>query len=750
MAEREADDEVVLPAYLRWLLSVLRRDGLALLLGASLVVVAGGSFDTARWVRGAVVTPGMLFGLLLGALLARSRWRGRWAAAYLAFVLGAVAIEQVGYVLPVGQGLGLGDWVWTLHLRSVTWLARAGGWLRAIAAGEVVQDTGLFVFLVSLLTWLLSAWLAWAAMRRQQGLAAVAPLAMVVAANVHLSGQPWQVLWLYALLAVPLVLSAALARQYADWRRRGVDHPMELGYDWLPPTALLLLLVGVLAGVAPLAASPQGWEVLRGLMRSSQEQVEETASQLFAGVSPPRAEAAARRAVTPDLSRIGEPVDQGQDTVMWVRVSDPPPPPISAESAHIEVPRHYWRSGLFATYTGPGWQPLTEPMEDTELGDVPAPAGRYALRQDFEILASHDEALFAVSMPVSGTGEAHVLWGIQGDGTALLHGQADSYSVLSWATRVTVAELRAAPAEFPPDLLATYTQLPPGLPQRVRDLAQEVVAGAADNYERAVRVQDYLRSGFAYDLDVPPAPEGRDAVDYFLFEQRGGFCSHFASAMAVLLRAQGVPARVASGYAMGEYDYGRGAFRVPGAAAHAWVEVYFTSYGWVEFEPTPAQPALAYAEGAVAGTPAPPTGEVPVRQTGLAWRDWVALAALLVAGAALLSWAWERRRSRPDPLAGTPRGRALRLYGRLRRALARAGLRAPSSATPDEFLSTHAAALKARPPLGASVARATAVHERAAYSPHPVDVHETAEAERLWGRARWAWLGLVVGRFIRR
>lgn len=269
---RVADDtDVELPRYLRWALDVARRDGLALCLCASLVLLTGRSLDSAEWVPRVALLPGMLLGLALGVLLARSRFSGRWAAAYLGFVLFAAAIEQVGYVIPVGQELGFGDWVWTLHLRSVTWLTRAGGWLSAIAGGHPVQDTGLFVFLLSLLAWATSAWLAWSRLRRQQSLAAVAPLAIVLAANLNLSGQAWQVLWLYLLLAVPLVLGAVLSRLYTDWTRRGVDHPNSLGFDWLWPGALLMLLVGLLAGIAPLAATPSGWEVLRGLLRASEQ-----------------------------------------------------------------------------------------------------------------------------------------------------------------------------------------------------------------------------------------------------------------------------------------------------------------------------------------------------------------------------------------------------------------------------------------------------------------------------------------------
>jgi hypothetical protein len=116
----------------------------------------------------------------------------------------------------------------------------------------------------------------------------------------------------------------------------------------------------------------------------------------------------------------------------------------------------------------------------------------------------------------------------------------------------------------------------------------------------------------------------------------------------------------------------------------------------------------------------------------------------------MLSWVWDRRRGRTSPLANTPRGRALRLYDRLRRALGQAGLGAPPSATPDEFATAHAQTLARRPALRASVTRTTALHERAAYSQHPVNGNETAEAERWWGNARGAWLGLLLRHLFRR
>jgi len=89
-----------------------------------------------------------------------------------------------------------------------------------------------------------------------------------------------------------------------------------------------------------------------------------------------------------------------------------------------------------------------------------------------------------------------------------------------------------------------------------------------------------------YDLDPPRLPRGAEAVDYFLFESKKGFCIHYASAMVILARACGLPARYSEGYVADEFDSGTGRFIVRDKDAHAFPEVYIPGYGWMVFEPT--------------------------------------------------------------------------------------------------------------------------------------------------------------------
>ena len=209
-----------------------------------------------------------------------------------------------------------------------------------------------------------------------------------------------------------------------------------------------------------------------------------------------------------------------------------------------------------------------------------------------------------------------------------------------------------------------YTQLPAGLPARIGELAAQIIREAghpASRYEQAQAIADYLRAHYAYTLSDTAAPEaGTDFVDDFLFRQKQGYCVHFASAMAVLLRTQGIPARYVKGFAPGEAERPAGGgevslFTVRASNAHAWVEVWFPGAGWVPFEPTPgfAAPAdgaagdagsSALADGAAepghaagAGRAAAIGGEAAADARGFAGRLAAQLRAAAASGAQALA-----------------------------------------------------------------------------------------------------------------
>jgi transglutaminase-like putative cysteine protease len=134
----------------------------------------------------------------------------------------------------------------------------------------------------------------------------------------------------------------------------------------------------------------------------------------------------------------------------------------------------------------------------------------------------------------------------------------------------------------------TYLQLPQTLPQRVKDLATSLVAGSKTDYDKARAIEKYLSKNYPYNLDVRSTPRNRDFVDYFLFDLKQGYCSYYASAMAVLARCAGLPARYVEGYMLPPEPTKESltTYIVTNMQAHAWVEIYFEGYGWLPFEPT--------------------------------------------------------------------------------------------------------------------------------------------------------------------
>ncbi|KKO50875.1 hypothetical protein XI25_30115 [Paenibacillus sp. DMB20] len=147
----------------------------------------------------------------------------------------------------------------------------------------------------------------------------------------------------------------------------------------------------------------------------------------------------------------------------------------------------------------------------------------------------------------------------------------------------TTASVTAADSE-----LLVNLKLPKHLPQRIRDLGSKLTSGYAGTYEKARAVESYLEQNYAYTLKTKVPPPGRDFADHFLFDAKEGYCSHFATAMVVLLRSQGIPSRYVIGFAPGQKVEGTAnAYRVTQGEAHAWVEVYFQGQGWAAFDPTP-------------------------------------------------------------------------------------------------------------------------------------------------------------------
>ena len=149
-------------------------------------------------------------------------------------------------------------------------------------------------------------------------------------------------------------------------------------------------------------------------------------------------------------------------------------------------------------------------------------------------------------------------------------------------------------------MLAPYFAVPDSTTLRTIELADDLAVDGS-TYDTILAYERWLSTNTVYDLNAPVPGDDADAVDDYLFESRRGFCEQIASSLVVMLRSQGVPARLATGYIPGERDRVSGVWEVRASDAHAWVEVWFPDTGWQAFDPTASVPLSGETEPGTVG-----------------------------------------------------------------------------------------------------------------------------------------------------
>lgn len=254
----------------------------------------------------------------------------------------------------------------------------------------------------------------------------------------------------------------------------------------------------------------------------------------------------------------------------------------------------YWRGYAFDRYDGRTWSASDDNLMPFSAGR----SGRFVLDQDvpeptfvqsFYIAQDMPNILWAGGTPVTIFFPARelaldVTGGIK-VGQPLTAGTV--YSVESTSQNFDPAVLRASGTNYPDWIKSRYFQMPETVTQRTRELAISITNGLTNNYDKVVAIRNYLTQNYPYDLYPPPQAPDMDAVDQFLFVDKRGVCEHYTSAMVIMLRSLGIPARFVVGYGSGDLNPLTGYYEVRANDAHAWVEVFFPGEEWVTFDPTP-------------------------------------------------------------------------------------------------------------------------------------------------------------------
>jgi transglutaminase-like putative cysteine protease len=678
-----------------------------LLIAASFLFLLTYTLGESYWVR--VPPPLFLVTILAvinGWLLSKTRWSMGWSVAYSLLMALSFGIQYVGKIIPSLSGVKLYNWLETANWQIFLILERTNQWLQSIQNQRIIYDEGFWEIVLIALVWVSTSWLVICLNRGKNLWMAILPLIGSIALSIQNDRNDVLFLLAALFLGIVLVTHGHYSRSEKIWQQRRIDFPEQLWVEWYVAAVVIGILVLFTANLAPTITTPEGWREIRIWVEEMKEP--ESSSENDGGIEgyvfrPPMTRDERLLLLQPlDLSRVGTPLPHMEGTIMWVRTGDVTPRP--------------WRMAIYNTYTGSGWlEAELDEQSDFQVEETPT-QGRKALYQRFTLFRAGDGRIFAAGEPVQALSENVRLVPLMNDDSQIVTGYAQHYEVISWVPDLSAEMLKTASGEIPALIQAEYLQLPERLPPRVRNLAARLVEGQDTVYERVIKVQEYVRQSVPYDLESGPPESDQDVVDYFLFEANSGFCTYYASAMAVLLRIEGIPARLVTGYAPGVFMPEQGNFEVTGDLAHAWVEVYFPGYGWIPFEPTPSQsvPSYSFLNSDIAEV----NPQIPgTRQANNRW-VWlqVFFGGLIVCVVVWVGWLlvkFFRSRQQEKKMALHP---AAKLYRRMRIQLANTGISAAPSVTPREFLELSGERLEEYPKLHMALKIGTDTFEKSEFS----------------------------------
>lgn len=528
-----------------------------------MILIYPASLAQAGWVDVASHFPYIaLAAALFGTIVGNSRMRPRRSTAF-GVLVGTITVVIFTIAATTGP---------TLHEKAVELATHVNNWTTQILAGESANDPSTFILLLGATCWAAVYVGAFALAREHRPWDAVVLSGVCLTINVSLAlTSLFFDLILFSLCALVLLTRLHIVNLTERWQRQNIEPAGEMDWRLLRGGLTWTLVLVLLAFFTPRVAAADLVSNAFNTFEGPYNRVQAEWQRFFAGVSGP---SRLQGVSFSDAIRLGQAPNLGDRVVFSVDTQSP----------------HFWRAVTYDFYTGAGWR-----TTETDRVDKVTPNFLERAKQDatFSIVVPHANLLFGANEPT----KVSVPFQFQtGDDRAYSTSiravnRNDAQTTYTTTSLVSIAskdQLRKATTVYPTVIKTKYLQLPSSVPDRVAKLAQTITTAKTTPYDKAEAVETYLRNTYKYSTVVRSAPPGRDPVDYFLFDLKADFCEYFASSMAVLLREVGVPARVVEGFTAGELDI-TNRYAVKELNAHAWVEVYFPQYGWIEFEPTPSE-----------------------------------------------------------------------------------------------------------------------------------------------------------------
>ena len=495
----------------------------------------------------------------------------------------------------------------------------------AIRGLAVTRQTGHFLLVLGMLCWANGQFAASSVFRHGRPIGPIIVLGTILVATMgSVQKDLFGYLVIFSGASLFLLTRLHALDERATWIRRRIGDPSTVGSLYLRGGTVFI--VAAVFGALTLTASARS-APLAGFWDDMRPALVEI-SQWLQRIIP----------TNPNSRTLGIPTFGQQVTIggVWSTSSEPA----------LEITRtpgddrpFYWRATSYDTFTLFGWsstsptsaaRPAGASILDGTLDAAPKGAAREEetfrirpLSGLFKVAFSPiDPASISRDTSLTTVGQDGFYQSIQIDGR-------DPYTVTAMVPKladidggVTQSRLRAAGTDYPQAVVNRYTKFPAGSMGRAsRELIADVVlrvkrAGEFTPYDLAMAlVNEFQSARYTYSTQIPGVCDQDPSIVECFAVHKTGFCEHYASTMAVLLRSQGIPARLVEGFLPGNLDSATGRETITTDSAHAWVEVYFPGIGWYPFDPTGS--GRARPEAVPVGSPRPIPTPKPSPSFGL-------------------------------------------------------------------------------------------------------------------------------------
>ncbi len=565
----------------------------SLILVAAVVYSTIWSIQTAGWVAHlGTLTWTTLLGLICGVLAAKQR--------RLPGLLLHVSVVIFALLLAYWQTAG------AYYNGSLPGFA--GGierWFLSVLAGGNGEDDSIFFFFITALSFVLAYASAWLVYRTRSPWLAIVANAVVLLINLS-NLDPGYVIFLVVFLmsALLLLLRFNLFESVKRWRRQGLRYADDLGWDVMQAGTLISIGILIVSWFLPWGYTNPYAAQIWNLNANPVIQLEDTWNRV---ISMSGGTNTSNHGIFNDTLALAGNPNLNHDPVFQVSSNDPSQYLAALAYDTYDGVRNWTDSSTFSLTLQPN---DSIPAESSvvhavvqHITVVNPPGGEY----QYVFGASQIGSVNLPALALSSQSDDSLV------GLLVRNGRlapGEHYTVTSYVSSADENALRSVPMpadspHFPPNyegqlpltyfdpaVLSQNLQVPKGLDPNIAALARRITANAPTMYDKAIALENYFRTNFTYDANINP-PSDQEAISWFLFRSgQKGFCNYFASSMAIMARLVGIPARVVVGYTNGKYDTKLHSWVIEGADAHAWTQVYFAGYGWINFEPSAGFPTF--------------------------------------------------------------------------------------------------------------------------------------------------------------